>query len=174
MLVLQVRIYFDYVIRQLICISFQGFAGVELGSDHTLDIYYPSSNTWKTTTPSPSTSHGYPGPRSVHGFVPFSHPSYPNAVALLYHGEKEPSKDGHAGAGEFWDDVWLLQSVDGDGSDSLDWIYVSVEGLSPEGRGWFPSASFVDVETGKTKAVLHGGLLSSNERSGELWVLEVG
>ena len=29
-------------------------------------------------------------------------------VALLYYGEKAPSSLGHAGAGEFWDDVWVL------------------------------------------------------------------
>ena len=41
-------------------------------------------------------------------------------------------------------------------------------GKSPEGRGWFPSAGFQD-EAGETKVVMFGGLLSSNQRSDELW-----
>lgn len=154
--------------------SLPGFAGYELGSDHTVDIYYPTSDTWITVVPAPSSSHGYPGARSVHGLVPFSHPFYPTAVALLYHGEKEPAKDGHAGAGEFWDDVWLLQATREDHENGgLEWVRVPVEGPSPEGRGWFPSASFVEAKSGMTKVVMHGGLLSSNKRSEDTWVLEV-
>ena len=42
---------------------------------------------------------------------------------------------------------------------------------APEPRGWFPSASY--VSGGKTRIVLTGGLLSSNERSGEVWIGDV-
>ncbi|KAF8133238.1 hypothetical protein EV363DRAFT_1162410 [Boletus edulis] len=37
-----------------------------------------------------------------------------------------------------------------------------------DSRGWFPPASY--VRDGKTRIVLTGGLLSSNERSGRVWV----
>jgi hypothetical protein len=147
-----------------------GFAGYELGADHTLDIYTISTNTWRTVLPTPDSVHGYPGPRSVHGFVPFQSKSNPAAIALVYHGERDASTLGHAGAGTFWDDIWLLEHKDG----NLSWKRVDIpEGAQkPEGRGWFPSASYVD-EHGNTKVAMFGGLLSSNERNDELWMLEV-
>jgi hypothetical protein len=151
----------------------EGFAGYELGADHTLDIYTISTNTWRTVLPSPDSTHGYPGARSVHGFVPFQSKSNPAAIALLYHGERDASSLGHAGAGTFWDDLWLLEyhkSKDG----NLSWKKVDIaeDSKKPEARGWIPSASYVD-EHGETKVVMFGGLLSSNERSDELWLLEI-
>lgn len=150
---------------------FTGFAGYELGEDHTLDIYNITSNAWSTVIPHPDAEHGFPGPRSVHGLVGFRSAKRPAAVALLYHGERDASTLGHAGAGTFWSDVWLLE-VAGDGPSDLAWRYVPIDGDGPEARGWFPSASWVDLE-GKTKVVMQGGLLSSNERSDELWLLDV-
>lgn len=44
-------------------------------------------------------------------------------------------------------------------------------GDAPEPRGWFPPASY--IRNGKTRVVLTGGLLSSNERSGQVWVGDV-
>ena len=147
-----------------------GFAGYELGEGHTLDIYHISSDTWETVTPAPDLTHGFPGPRSVHGFVPFvSKTLNPDAIALLYHGEKTPSSQGHEGAGTFWDDLWLLEYDD----KRFMWKKVEVEQKSenPEGRGWFPSTSYIDES--ETKVVLFGGLLKSNARSDELWVLSI-
>jgi len=43
---------------------------------------------------------------------------------------------------------------------------------TPEGRGWFPSTSYI-APGGNTRVVLSGGLLSSNERSGEVWIGDV-
>jgi hypothetical protein len=118
--------------------------------------------------------HGYPGARSVHGFIPFHSKSDSSAVALLYHGEREASKLGHAGAGNFWDDVWLLDYFSSGGDGEFRWRKADVlkDGEVPEGRGWFPGASYID-EQGGSKAVMFGGLLSSNHRSDELWVLEI-
>lgn len=152
-------------------LRFAGFAGHQLGEDHAVDIYDIASNTWRTVTPTPDPSHGHPGPRSVHGFVGFSSPAHPTAVALLYHGEREASALGHAGAGKFWNDVWLLHGDSGE-EGTLKWERVAVLGDSPEGRGWFPCASWVD-DSATTRVVLFGGLLSSNERSDELWALEI-
>lgn len=98
-------------------------------------------------------------------------------MAILYHGERDASSLGHAGAGSFWDDVWLLKCRADDvavGMRDWQWEKVQVESdENPEGRGWFPSAVWFDGDEGKPKVVLYGGLLSSNERSGELWVLDV-
>lgn len=129
------------------------------------------SDIWETITPSPDSTHGFPGPRSVHGFVPFASKTMnPDAIALLYHGEKTPSSQGHEGAGTFWNDLWLLEY----GDKQYRWKKVEVEQKdeNPEGRGWFPSASYMNEE-GETKVVLFGGLLKSNARSDELWVLSI-
>lgn len=97
-----------------------GFAGVELpqvkeDTTPSLDVYTPSTDTWSTIYPAPDPEHGFPGSRSVHGLVPFTtgtrtntFESGPAPVALLHHGERDASSLGHAGAGAFWDDAWLL------------------------------------------------------------------
>lgn len=146
-----------------------GFAGEELG---TFDIYDTRDDSWRIVIPVPDPQHGSPGQRAVHGFVPFVSPRYPRALALVYHGERSPSALGHAGAGEFWDDVWLLEAGS-EGEPELAWRHVPVPGdrPAPAPRGWFPSASW--ERDGETKILLQGGLLSSNERSDELWLLEI-
>lgn len=151
-----------------------GFAGYELGADHTLDIYTILTNTWRTVHPACDPKHGYPGARSVYGLVPFQSKSKPAAIALLYYGERDASSLGHAGAGTFWDDIWLLEYHKSEEDGNLSWKKVDIadDGKKPEERGWFPSAGFVDRH-GETKVVMFGGLLSSNERSDELWVLDI-
>jgi len=147
-----------------------GFAGYELGADHTIDVYDIGANKWSTVSPSPDSGAGSPGARSVHGFASYSSRKHPDAIAVLYHGERDPSSLGHAGAGAFWDDVWLLLQDDVGG---LAWKKVEVASAErPAGRGWFPSASYQNGVAGTT-VLLHGGLLSSNERSDELWSLEI-
>lgn len=103
-------------------LSLTGFAGHELptAKPPPLDVYVPSTDTWFALTPTPDPVYGCPGPRSVCGLVAFTVPpssatdakertdSNSVPVALLYYGEKAPSSLGHAGAGEFWDDVWVL------------------------------------------------------------------
>jgi len=113
--------------------------------------------------------HGYPGARSVHGFAPAPIAARDSGViAILWHGEREASAVGHAGAGAFWDDVWALILK----NDAFAWEKLeSSEGdeKAPEGRGWFDYAT-----TGTTgKIFMFGGLLQSNERSGEMWELEI-
>ncbi|KAF8121609.1 galactose oxidase [Boletus edulis] len=167
---------------ELVLIRFGGFAGFQLpqvtqGTPPPLDIYTPSTDTWSTVYPAPDPEHGFPGARSVHGLVPFVTRSNVTPeripVALLHHGERDASSVGHAGAGVFWDDAWLLVVTSTSTSTpSLEWKKLRVEGTAlPEPRGWFPSASY--VRDGKTRVVLTGGLLSSNERSGEVWVGDV-
>jgi hypothetical protein len=97
-----------------------GFAGHELDS---FDIYDVRGDAWRAVLPAPDPEHGSPGARSVYGLVPFVSSRYPRSLALMYHGERGPSALGHAGAGEFWDDVWLIEAG-AEGEPELSWKYV--------------------------------------------------
>lgn len=122
--------------RELIVKRHAGFAGVELpqvtdGAPPPLDIYTPSTNTWSTVHPAPDPDHGFPGPRSVHGLVPFTTSIRTNTsasvpIALLHHGERDASSLGHAGAGAFWDDAWLLLATPT--LPTLQWKKLRVDG----------------------------------------------
>ncbi|KAI0639962.1 galactose oxidase [Trametes polyzona] len=162
---------------QEVLLRYGGFSGFELPTAAgTIDVYSVAEDKWSTVEPSPDPSHGFPGPRSVHGFTSFRSkaPSLSSAVALLYQGERDASSLGHAGAGTFWDDAWVLSKEAGDDLLSgWQWHKVDVGQTNiPEGRGWFSPASWVDPE-GDTRVLMFGGLLSSNTRSDELWELRV-
>ncbi|KAI6169853.1 galactose oxidase [Pisolithus thermaeus] len=180
-------------LQEQVIIRFGGFAGFELPNvtPPPLDVYIPSADTWLTLTPSPDPVHGYPGPRSVCGLVPFVAPSSTVVggnnnnipIALLYHGEKAPSSLGHAAPANsgMTCGPLLRPPVPHSGTPqphggSLTLLRVDL--LYPTGpekpapRGWFPPASYITPE-GKTRIVLTGGLLSTNERSGEVWVGDV-
>eukprot|EP01117_Protostelium_nocturnum_P015164 TRINITY_DN5846_c0_g1_i1.p1 TRINITY_DN5846_c0_g1~~TRINITY_DN5846_c0_g1_i1.p1 ORF type:complete len:359 (-),score=125.89 TRINITY_DN5846_c0_g1_i1:389-1465(-) len=153
-----------------------GFAGYELGADNHLDVYDIASNEWKTYVPKADELNGTPGPRSVHGFV--SAKGDGGQIAVLFYGERDASSLGHAGAGTFWDDVWVLlfeePVKDSDNSSGgFSWKKANVRsGESfPSERGWFACSSW--KEGSQEKIVMHGGLLPSNDRSSELWVLEI-
>jgi len=112
-----------------------GFAGAQLplateDTPPSLDIYTPSTDTWSTVYPDPDPEHGFPGPRSVHGLIPFTIHTHANTsgipVALLYYGERDASSLGHAGAGVFWDDAWLLLATPSTGA--LRWKKLRVQG----------------------------------------------
>ncbi|KAF8444134.1 hypothetical protein L210DRAFT_3534039 [Boletus edulis BED1] len=95
--------------------------------------YMPSTNTWLTVYPAPDPEHGFPGARSVHGLVPFVIRTNATLegipVALLHHGERDASSVGHAGAGVFWNDAWLLVVTSTSTSTpSLEWKKLRVEG----------------------------------------------
>ncbi|KAI1793182.1 hypothetical protein LXA43DRAFT_286162 [Ganoderma leucocontextum] len=160
-----------------VLLRFGGFCGQQLPSAAgEVDVYVISEDKWLTVQPTADPTHGSPGPRSVAGFTHFQSPfpALSNAVAVLYHGERDASSQGHAGAGEFWDDVWVLLKEGDDVLNGWSWQHLEVysDDHIPEGRGWFPPAAWVDGHD-DTKLVLFGGLLSSNERSDELWELEI-
>ncbi|KAI0756257.1 galactose oxidase [Daedaleopsis nitida] len=162
-----------------VLLRYGGFCGHELPAAGEVDIYVVSQDKWVTVQPTADPAHGSPGPRSVHGFTPFQSPlpELANAVAVVYHGERDASNAGHAAAGSFWDDVWLLSKEPG-GDILAGWAWQRLDVVSedddhfPEGRGWFPPVSWVDPH-GESKVVMFGGLLSDNSRSDELWELEI-
>ncbi|KAI0361023.1 galactose oxidase [Trametes cingulata] len=158
-----------------VLLRYGGFNGNELPNvAGSVDVYSVAEDKWYTVEPTSDPTHGSPGPRSVHGFSPFQSRSLAlsDAVAILYHGERDASTLGHAGAGTFWDDAWVLTKASGDILSGWAWRKVEIDGDAPEGRGWFPPASWVDPD-GNTRTVLFGGLLSSNSRSDELWELRI-
>ncbi|KAF8435314.1 hypothetical protein L210DRAFT_3694324, partial [Boletus edulis BED1] len=114
---------------------------VTQGTPPLLDIYMPSTDTWPTLYPAPD---GFPAAHSVHGLVPFMTSTVANReripIALLHHSEKDTSSVGHAGAGVFWANAWLLVVTSTSKSTpSLEWKKLRVEGTDlPEPRGWFP------------------------------------
>lgn len=166
-----------------VVLRFGGFSGYELPSvPGTLDLFDPKHDRWYTLQPSPDPIHGYPGARSVCGFAHFESksPMLSSIVVVLFHGERDASTLGHAGAGTFWDDVWALKKTESNHVVQWAWRKLDVkpadeqgEGESgmPEGRGWFAHAGW--QENGTTSVFMHGGLLSSNERSDELWELQI-
>lgn len=133
----------------------------------TLHSYDLQSSRWSLCADAPDPARGGTAIASVK-FPTFSSDE---EVIIRFGGfaECEASNLGHAGAGNFWDDVWALVWRDG----ALRWKKLILEGDStPEGRGWIPSTSYT-APGGNTRVVLSGGLLSSNERSGEVWVGDV-
>ncbi|CCM03792.1 uncharacterized protein FIBRA_05940 [Fibroporia radiculosa] len=163
-----------------ILLRFGGFSGYELPSTPgVLDIYFVNEDKWTVVQPEADVVHGSPASRSVHGFSRFRSrsPALSNAVALLFHGERDASSLGHAGAGTFWDDIWLLTKDKAvDSTRGWAWKKVDVaersgEGNLPESRGWIASDEW--AENGESRIVMQGGLLSSNERSDELWELRI-
>ncbi|KZT72908.1 galactose oxidase [Daedalea quercina L-15889] len=159
-----------------VLIRYGGFSGYELPKEAGIvDVYVVQDDKWLTVTPTADSEHGVPGARSVHGFQPFksSSPSLSSALAVLFYGERDASSLGHAGAGTFWNDVWLLSKTNSSSyADGWQWTKVITDSSSaPEGRGWFASAEW--LEDGASRIVMHGGLLSSNERSDELWELQI-
>jgi hypothetical protein len=139
-----------------------------------------------------------PGNRSVAGMQTIS-TGGGREYLILFLGERDPSTQGHAGAGKFWDDVWAFQCPpQGMTAASLDhatrqalgketgeglWTQIRVadaEGLEgedvrtliPGGRGWFGSSSMGDLDV--SGIVLWGGLNSLNERQDDGWILRLG
>ncbi|RDW91087.1 Kelch-containing protein [Coleophoma crateriformis] len=139
----------------------------------------------------------HPGHRSVAGLHCITTGIGREYLVLLL-GERDPSSQGHDGAGKFWDDVWVFQcpplGMTGASFKDAAWqalgketgeglwsqVNVSdaegVEGedihkLVPGERGWFASSSLGDLDV--SALVLWGGLNGKNEREDNGWILRV-
>ncbi|KAL4984682.1 hypothetical protein BDW68DRAFT_193499 [Aspergillus falconensis] len=123
-----------------------------------LDVFDVENKTWETIE-YPADGVNGPSPRSVSCLLALSISGKPWLVTMF--GEHDPSSLGHQGAGKMLSDVWAFDLVSGK------WNKVIVEGEGPPSRGWFDA----DVLDGSSM-VLHGGLAESNERLGDVWLLE--
>lgn len=139
----------------------------------------------------------YPGNRSVAGLQSITTGMGREYLVLLL-GERDPSSQGHDGAGKFWGDVWMFQcpplGMTGASFKDAAWQALGketgegmwsqadvsdaegVEGedihkLVPGERGWFASSSLGDLDV--SGLVLWGGLNGKNEREGNGWILRV-
>jgi hypothetical protein len=131
-----------------------------------LDIFDIATNEWKTIT-FPANSVSGPEARSVAALLAVTISGRESLVTLF--GERDPSSLGHAGAGKMLGDVWAFDVQD------EKWSEISVsegESAKPAARGWF-DADVVDLDGGRSGIVVHGGLAESNERLGDVWVLEL-
>lgn len=136
-----------------------GYDGkAEIGG--SLDVYDVATDTWESI---PYQADGVEGPsaRSVGALVGVEVAG--KSLLLYIFGEGQASSQGHAGAGNFWDDVWVHQV----GSRTPVWNKMSFEGERPEARGWFAAAS------AGASVIIHGGLDTNNERLGDWWELTV-
>lgn len=96
-----------------------------------------------------------PSPRSVFCSAPLG-----DGKVFLFGGESVASDLGHAGAGEFTADSYLLDL------HSCTWMSLPIEGEeAPEPRGWSGCAA------SDGGVLLFGGLNSSNDRLGDVWEL---
>lgn len=134
-----------------------GFDGkAEIGG--SLDVYDVATDTWESISYQADGIEG-PTPRSVGALVDVQVAG--KSLLLYIFGEGQASSLGHAGAGDFWDDVWVHQV----GSRSTVWSKLLLEGERPEPRGWFAAAS------AGCSAIIQGGLHTNNERLGDWWEL---
>ncbi|TVY90523.1 Epithiospecifier protein [Lachnellula willkommii] len=115
---------------------------------------------------------------------------------VLMLGERDPSSQGHAGAGKYWGDVWTFQCPPlgmtgasfkdatwqalgretGEGlwspvavADAEGFEGEDVHKLVPGERGWFASSSLGDLDA--TSVMIWGGLNEKNEREANGWFL---
>ncbi|KAK2624971.1 hypothetical protein QTJ16_005340 [Diplocarpon rosae] len=138
-----------------------------------------------------------PGNRSVAGLHAITTGMGREYLVLLF-GERDPSSQGHDGAGKFWGDIWAFQCppLDMTGASFKDatwqalgkesgqgkWSAMQVadaegaEGddihkLVPSERGWFASSTMGDLDA--SSIVLWGGLNGKNEREDDGWILRI-
>ncbi|OLN85888.1 Nitrile-specifier protein 5 [Colletotrichum chlorophyti] len=135
----------------------------------------------------------WPGNRSVAGLEAVT-VGAGREYLLLMMGEREPSSDGHSGAGVMWDDVWafqvpplgmtaasvrdaMLQAI-GRPTGEGKWTRLVTEPYDddnddgePAPRGWFATAPMGDVEEGGV--VVWGGLDAENKRLADGWILRI-
>ncbi|WYZ41599.1 hypothetical protein EsH8_V_000494 [Colletotrichum jinshuiense] len=135
----------------------------------------------------------WPGSRSVAGLETVTSGAG-REYLLLIMGERDPSSDGHSGAGAMWDDVWafqvpplgmtaasvrdaMMQAI-GRPTGEGKWTRLTTEPYDddnddgePAPRGWFATSPMGDVEEGGV--VVWGGLSNENKRLADGWILRL-
>ncbi len=139
----------------------------------------------------------FPGNRSVTGLQAIT-TGMGREYLILFFGERDPSSQGHEGAGKFWGDVWAFQCPPqgmtaasfkdatwqalgretGEGlwsevlvSDTEGKEGDDVRKLVPGERGWFASSTLGDLDP--SSILLWGGLNGKNEREDDGWILRI-
>lgn len=134
-----------------------GFDGkTELGDAHEFDV---ATKEWRAL------GDGALPPRSVAAVGVLADP----LRLVVFGGEAEVAEAGHAGAGKFRSDVWVLR-LDGSGAGGNGWERAEAGGAggdAPCPRGWLASCV---VGAGDALAV-HGGNTDSNARVGDAFSL---
>ncbi|SMR56316.1 unnamed protein product [Zymoseptoria tritici ST99CH_3D1] len=139
-----------------------GFDGEkEVGG--SLDFFDPQTGKWDTKTFFADGKSG-PGARSVGALVPVKVQGQTWLITLF--GERDPSSEGHLGAGKMLGDVW---AYDLEGGKWAQVLAMSTSGEAPDARGWF-DADVVEFG-GKDAVAVTGGLGEENNRLDDLWVL---
>jgi Galactose oxidase, central domain len=139
----------------------------------SLDIYHPAANEWTSRSFTADGVSG-PAPRSVSSLLALGINGRPSLVTLF--GEHDPSSLGHEGAGKMLDDVWVydieaekwVQAESSRGAEQTE--SDANKKPRPKPRGWFATDT-VDHK-GKAKIVVQGGLVESNKRLGDVWLLD--
>lgn len=126
---------------------FCGFAGHELGDSWRFDV---ASRRWQSIPSGPLTA------RSVAACANL------NGRAVIFGGERDPSAEGHKGAGHMLNDVFIFDPKDGS------WFKVECDGDQPCARGWMDWAP-----SGKDSLLLVGGLSEQNERLADVYLLQI-
>jgi N-acetylneuraminic acid mutarotase len=140
-----------------------GFDGTtEQGGN--VDIYDINAGTWSSFPFTPDGNAG-PEPRSVSCLLAVDIHGNSSLVAMF--GEQDPSSLGHEGAGKMLGDVWVFDIK----SETWKQVRAHPGEEEPAARGWLGA----DVVRDSTKAaiVVHGGLNESNQRLGDVWLLEI-
>jgi len=130
----------------------------------SLDILDPLSNTWSTQNYLPDGISG-PEPRSVSALLSLKLRGKPSLVTMF--GERDPSSLGHQGAGKMLADAWAYSL------EARTWSKINASGDAdgfPDARGWF-AADVAAGASGVESILVHGGLGESNERLGDIWLL---
>jgi len=139
-----------------------GFDGnTEQGGN--LDVYDIAEDRWTTISYVPDGRSG-PISRSVSCLLAAVLAGTPILITMF--GESDPSNLGHQGAGKMLEDVWIFDIT------ASTWSKLEVSGAEqPAPRGWF-DADLVQSSS-RPNIVVHGGLAESNQRLGDVWILEL-
>lgn len=179
--------YLDFLELRLQTFDDEGGAG---------EIGVTAKGDWQTLN-FEEESMTFPGNRSVAGLQSIT-TGMGREYLILFLGERDPSSQGHDGAGKFWGDVWTFQCPPlgmtpasfkdatwqalgrgtGEGLWSLTQVAYAegfegedVHKLIPSERGWFASSTLGDLDP--SSILLWGGLNGKNERESDGWILRI-
>ena len=126
-----------------------GFTGVEVNDAYKFDV---ATSTWETLNINPNIP-----PISVFALVAVGE------KLVLFGGETQPAVDGHAGAGCYTNDTYILHT------DKMDkgWTKAAPGGSLPPPRGWMQATTLSDPD----RIVVFGGNSPSNERLSDTYIL---